>query len=207
MCGLARALEMVGDRWTLLIIRQLLTGPKRYVDLHNCLHGLSTNLLAERLKRLESDGILTKRDTPPPVATALYDLTDFGRAVQPAILELMRWGSVLLADPERRSEPIDPDWPLFPIRWLASRHPSPTPLRISLRIETEPLLFVEVHGSEGVLIRESPPSSDLVISSPGATLLGMVFGGHLELSEALDQGLEIEGDSRWLTDSLSLAYG
>lgn len=98
-CALARALDVVGERWTLLIIRELLTGPKRYKDLLHRLDGIGTNLLASRLKMLEAGGLAERRALPPPASTTAYALTARGLALEPAVVELARWGLRLLALP------------------------------------------------------------------------------------------------------------
>jgi DNA-binding HxlR family transcriptional regulator len=84
-CALARALDVVGDRWTLLIIRELSIRPCRYTDLRDGLPGIATNLLADRLKSLEAAGVIASEAAPPPVATTLYRLTDRGMALLPAM--------------------------------------------------------------------------------------------------------------------------
>lgn len=95
-CALAYALDVVGERWTLLIIRELLTGPRRFKDLMDGLPGISTNLLSERLKTLEHQGLLMRRVLPPPAGSTVYALTPFGQALETAVIELGRWGSRLL---------------------------------------------------------------------------------------------------------------
>src|SRR3954466_9029782 len=91
-CSVARALDRVGERWTLLIVRNLLLGPRRYSDLLRELPGITTNLLAKRLQELESLGILERVSLPPPAATEAYALTLQGEALEPVVMELGRWG-------------------------------------------------------------------------------------------------------------------
>lgn len=98
-CPLAKALDVLGERWTLLIVRELLTGPKRYTDLRQGLPGLATDLLAARLRELQKAGVVTQRDVPRPTPATVYELTERGRALKPAILELGRWGRPLLREP------------------------------------------------------------------------------------------------------------
>src|SRR5689334_10593569 len=95
-CALAYALDLIGERWTMLLIRELLPGPRRFTDLMDGLPGISTNLLTERLRALEDQGLLTKRILPPPAASTVYDLTPVGRALETALIELGRWGSQFL---------------------------------------------------------------------------------------------------------------
>lgn len=95
LCGIARALDVVGERWSLLLVRELLYGPKRFADLHRGLPGLSQNVLTQRLRDLEESGVLVHRRGLPPIAGQVYELTDRGRALEPVLLALGRWGSPL----------------------------------------------------------------------------------------------------------------
>src|SRR2546427_12402137 len=92
-CAVARSLDVVGERWTLLIVRDLLVGPKRYKDLLIGLPGIGTNLLADRLRELEGAGILRRTVLPPPAGSTVYELTSSGQALEPVILALGRWGA------------------------------------------------------------------------------------------------------------------
>ena len=97
-CGLARTLDVVGDRWTLLIVRELLPGPRRFTDLLDGLPGIARNLLTERLRALERDGIIARNDLPPPAARQVYELTDDGRDLANAMAPLIAWGSRRMGD-------------------------------------------------------------------------------------------------------------
>jgi DNA-binding HxlR family transcriptional regulator len=92
-CGLAYALDIIGERWTLLIVRELVAGPRRFKDLLDGLPGISTNLLSERLRDLEQQGMIRHRTLPQPAGSAVYELTATGQALEPALLELGKWGS------------------------------------------------------------------------------------------------------------------
>ncbi len=92
-CGIARALDVVGDRWALLVVRELIFGPKRFVQLRDGLHGISPNVLSQRLRELEDTGLVRRDVLAPPASVAIYELTDRGRALEPVLLELGRWGS------------------------------------------------------------------------------------------------------------------
>lgn len=98
-CPLAKALDVLGERWTLLIVRELLTGPKRYTDLRAGLPGMATDLLAARLRELQVAGVIGRREVPRPTPATVYELTERGRALRPVIVELSRWGRPLLVDP------------------------------------------------------------------------------------------------------------
>ena len=95
LCGIARALDVVGERWALLVVRELMFGPKRFADLHRGLPGLSQNVLTQRLRDLEDSQVLVRRRALPPAAGLIYELTDHGRELEPVLLALGRWGSPL----------------------------------------------------------------------------------------------------------------
>jgi DNA-binding HxlR family transcriptional regulator len=108
-CPVAHALGLVGERWALLVVRELLHGPKRYTDLADGLPGIGTNVLASRLRDLEAAGVVTKRTLPPPAASRVYELTDYGLALKPAIRELALWGARSLGPPTDEDE-LFPGW-------------------------------------------------------------------------------------------------
>ena len=110
-CALARAVDVVGNRWTLLIIRELRPGPRRFTDLVDGLPGISRKLLSERLRELERDGIITRKELPPPAARQVYELTEDGRALATAMTPLIVWGI-------RRLGPLTSDQ-AFQARWSA----------------------------------------------------------------------------------------
>jgi DNA-binding HxlR family transcriptional regulator/putative sterol carrier protein len=110
-CGLARALDVAGDRWTLLIVRELTPGPRRFTDLVDGLPGISRKLLTERLRELERDGILARHELPPPAARQVYELTDDGRDLAQAMGPLSAWGGRRLGN----REPTES----FQARWSA----------------------------------------------------------------------------------------
>src|SRR5436305_8974178 len=91
-CGIARALDRVGERWALLVVRELLLGPKRFGDLRAGLPGASPNVLSQRLRELEDAGVVRRRRLPPPAGVRVYELTEWGRELEPVVLHLGRWG-------------------------------------------------------------------------------------------------------------------
>src|SRR5215203_4156730 len=108
-CPIARALDLVGDRWALLVIRELMHGPKRYTDLVDHLPGIGTNILASRLRDLEAGGVVAKRTLPPPAASRVYDLTEYGRGLRATLRELALWGARSLGPPTAEDE-LFPGW-------------------------------------------------------------------------------------------------
>jgi DNA-binding HxlR family transcriptional regulator/putative sterol carrier protein len=119
-CALARALDVVGDRWTLLIVRELVPGPRRFTDLLEGLPGVSRNLLTERLRGLERDGVVARKELPAPAARLVYELTADGRDLADAIIPLIRWGVGRLGDCES-DESFRPRWSAVAMAGLADR--------------------------------------------------------------------------------------
>jgi DNA-binding HxlR family transcriptional regulator len=119
-CTLARTLDVVGERWTLLLLRELMLGPKRFTDLLDGLPGIGRNLLSERLRRLESAGLIARAELPPPAASRVYVLTEDGKALGPAMAELGRWGAERLG-PAPRGHVFRPAWAVFPLSYMADR--------------------------------------------------------------------------------------
>ncbi|HEY8980412.1 MAG TPA: winged helix-turn-helix transcriptional regulator [Streptomyces sp.] len=113
-CSAARALDVVGDRWTLLIVRELLAGPRRYTDLHADLPGVSTDVLASRLKDMERDGLTARRRLPPPGAAYVYELTARGRELLPVLQALGEWGQADLGE-RRPTDAVRAHWFALPL--------------------------------------------------------------------------------------------
>ncbi|WP_318212259.1 helix-turn-helix domain-containing protein [Streptomyces sp. SJL17-1] len=115
-CATARTLDLVGERWTLLLIRELLTGPKRFGGLQASLQGLGTGLLASRLKHLEREGLARKVTLPPPARTPAYALTEAGEELGPAVLALARWGLTWAMGERRADETFHAGWAVLGLR-------------------------------------------------------------------------------------------
>jgi DNA-binding HxlR family transcriptional regulator len=119
-CPLARALDLIGERWTFLVVRELLLGPRRYTDLLDGLPGVGTNILAARLATLQSAGLVAKRALPAPTAVTVYELTDAGRALRPTVRALSEWGEqhgALVTD----EQTVRPGWILSSVARRGSR--------------------------------------------------------------------------------------
>src|SRR5918911_3186065 len=117
-CALARALDVAGDRWTLLIVRELVPGARRFTDLLEGLPGISRNLLTERLRGLERDGVVARTELPPPAARQVYELTEDGRDLAAAMAPLIGWGARRLGDRET-GESFRARWPAVGMAGLA----------------------------------------------------------------------------------------
>ena len=202
-CGLARAVDLVGERWALLVVRGLILGPRRFTDLQADLPGIGTNVLSARLKELERDGVVRRRVLPPPAASTVYELTDFGRALEPALLALGRWGACVLS--ARTSEQtLRSGWIGVALRAFAD----PETARgahadIELRLENGVLHaaiadgVVEVsdgHASEPQLVIEADNEPFLALLSGAVSSKALVEAGVLRL----------EGDTRLLATFLDV---
>jgi DNA-binding HxlR family transcriptional regulator len=119
-CPLARALDLIGERWTFLVVRELLLGPRRYTDLLDGLPGVGTNILAARLATLQSAGLVAKRTLPAPTAVTVYELTDAGRALRPTVRALSEWGEQHGA-PVTDDQSVRPGWILSSVARRGSR--------------------------------------------------------------------------------------
>jgi DNA-binding HxlR family transcriptional regulator len=145
-CPVAHALGLVGERWALLVVLELMRGPKRYTDLAENLRGIGTNILASRLRDLEAAGVVTKRTLAPPAASKVYELTDYGRELRPVIRELALWGARSLGPPSAGDE-------LFP-GWLANAldtvvAPLAPPGRFEFRVGDEVASLVDGEVLDG----------------------------------------------------------
>jgi len=114
-CGLARALDVVGERWTLLIVRNLLLGPRRYGDLLDQLPGITTNLLAKRLREMSDAGLIRKTQLPAPAGAIVYELTEEGAALEPVTSELARWGGRFMDRP-KRGDTVNLAWGMLSLK-------------------------------------------------------------------------------------------
>jgi DNA-binding HxlR family transcriptional regulator len=195
-CAMTKALDVIGDRWTLLVVRELLAaGPRRYTDLLHGLPGIATNLLVDRLRQLEQAGVIYREDAPPPVATTLYHLTDRGRELVPLVYELGRWGEALLG--ERGDDEIRSHWLVLPLQHdLVDRTPERPPIAIEVRTGDQPIVLETVDG--GVRARPGRAERpDGVLAGPPELVMALLTG-KLELEAARAQGLQYEGDPQTL---------
>jgi DNA-binding HxlR family transcriptional regulator len=193
-CSVAKALDVVGDRWTMLIIRELmLQGPCRYTDLKHGLPGIATNLLSERLRELESAGLIRREEAAPPVATTLFHLTDVGAGLEPALRALGDWGIRYMAEPDEQDQ-FRTHWFAYPVSlFLRDRDPEGAAVSIELRTEGRPAV-IEVSGGSVRTRLGSAAEPDLVLSGPPRLILGLL-SARLSPAQARDRGLEITGDT------------
>jgi DNA-binding HxlR family transcriptional regulator len=192
-CSVAKALDVVGDRWTLLIIRELLLqGPCRYTDLKSGLPGIASNLLADRLRELERAGLIRREEAPPPVATALFRLTDAGHELEPVLNALGGWGIRYMARPNEGDE-FRSHWFAFPASFfLHDRDPGGPPVTIELRTADRPAV-IEVSGGAVITRPGTAADPDLILTGTAPLILA-TLSAHLTIGEAAARGLEISGD-------------
>ena len=206
-CSIAKSLDVVGDRWTLLIVRELLLrGSARYTDIREGLPGVATNLLADRLRDLEREGIVERREAPPPVATTVFELTDRGRELEPVLDALGRWGVPLMADGPCEGDEFRSRWLAWPAEnFLRDGEPDGPPATIELDAGGEPVVIEvasgTVHARPGTV--DEPDAS---LSGSPHTLLG-VLSGQLDLDTARSLGLELRGDEQVIRRVQPLAAG
>jgi DNA-binding HxlR family transcriptional regulator len=196
-CAIAKALDVVGDRWVLLIVRELMTsGPSRYTDLLKGLPGIATNLLADRLRDMEKAGLLRREEAPPPVATTLFHLTERGRALNPILEELGRWGAPLMGVPQPTNV-FRSHWLVFPLdSYLVDRSPKEPPIAIAIRTGDEPMVAETAEGKVRTR-RGTVEHPDAVLSGRPGLILGLL-SGRFDLKEARNRGLEFKGSQKAL---------
>jgi DNA-binding HxlR family transcriptional regulator len=200
-CPLARAAEVLGNRWSMLILRELMLGPQRFSDLRRRLAGVSTSVLSERLAALEGFGVIAQQELPPPAAARVYRLTARGQSARPVLLALARFGLHWLG-PMGGGDHFEADWLRLSLEAFAA--PGPTPARrFELRIASGP-------GSEAVVLRfaggptglhflHDGEPADVVVTAEPQHLLGLLTG-LLPADAARAQGASIEGDDATLAD-------
>jgi len=195
-CSIARALDVTGDRWTLLIVRELLLqGPCRFTDLKRGLPGIATNLLSARLKELESAALVTREDAPPPVATALYELTESGRALEPALKALALWGLRFMGE-ERADDAFQARWLAYAPAWFTTDADPDAPPAVIQLIAAGELAVIELGDGQVRTRLGRAADPDLVLDGPPRAVLGLLTGvvdleraGHLGLSATGATGL------------------
>ena len=204
-CGLAAALDVLGERWTLLLVRDLALGPQRYSDLLAGLPGIGSGLLAERLKQLEHEGLVHRAQLPPPAhAVTVYELTDEGRALSHAMLPLALWGA-------RRLGPRDPeltyrsDWLLHSL-WATFKPEAAAGVHdlYEFRLDDD-VLHVSIDDGDMVVQRgPAPVKPDLTVTTDPETLLAIGLGQVDPAAAAADGRVGVEGDPDALDRAIAI---
>jgi DNA-binding HxlR family transcriptional regulator/putative sterol carrier protein len=194
-CGIARALDLVGERWALLIVRELLLGPKRFTDLRAGVPGASPNVLAQRLRELEQAGLVLRRKLGPPAGVQVYELTARGHDLEPILLELGRWGS---RSPSRPAAELGVDALMLALKTTFDAGAA-RGLRSSyqLRLGNDCFRVVVADGRIDIT-RGSTEAPDVTLETDGATLRSLVFGRRRLTEVVRSGGLRFEGHRQTL---------
>lgn len=194
-CGIARALDLVGERWALMVVRELLLGPKRFTDLRTGLPHVSPDVLAQRLRDLEQAGVVHHRRLPPPFASQVYELTPSGRALEQVLIELGRWGGAH-APPPRDDMCMSPDSYALSLRALFDPvRAGDFAARVELRLGDDRLRVVIADGHVEA-DRGELPDADAVIETDPHTLID-VLHGHRRLADVLAaETMRVSGNKR-----------
>ncbi|WP_344260892.1 winged helix-turn-helix transcriptional regulator [Actinomadura napierensis] len=207
-CGLARALDIVGERWTLLIVRELMSGPKRYSDLAAALDGIGTSLLASRVKQLEADGVIARRRLPPPIASTVYELTATGTDLARAIMPLALWGARHYTGEGRGPADVyRAEWTLTPLVHLLP----PDALRdveavYEFHVDDSTAHLRIQDGQAHIAPGVADGQADVTIRSDSSALAA-IAAGRLDITEALEAGqIEADGEATALTTLLELLH-
>jgi DNA-binding HxlR family transcriptional regulator len=191
-CAAAHALDLVGERWALLVVRELLLGPKRFTDLRDGLPSVSPNVLAQRLRELEGVGVVRRRKLPPPAASKVYELTEWGAELEPVIVRLGRWGARSPSKP--RDAELGVDSLILSFRTMFDPLAADD-LKASYELRLgEEVFRAVVDEGRFEIARGEAEQPDAIIETDAGTLAALVYEGR-ELAEALRAGeIKIEGD-------------
>jgi len=194
-CRFAYALDVVGERWALLVVRELLLGPKRFTDLRAGLPHASSNILSERLRDLEHGGVIQRRKLPPPAASTVYELTEWGRELEPVVTKLGTWGARSPIPPD--SQEIGPDSIVLALRSLFDPQVAgDLGVTYELRIG-EDRFRVEIADGELELSRGAGEDPAVVIATADAGTLAAILAGQLPLDDAIATGAaHLEGSKQ-----------
>jgi DNA-binding HxlR family transcriptional regulator len=188
-CAIARALDVLGERWSLLLLRELTLGPRRYRDLATGLPGIPSHVLAARLKDLQAAGVITRRTLPAPTDVTVYELTEAGRALQPALKELLDWG--LRYGPEPSEDDVgQPGWGLLG----AAGRPTALPAGQTCELRVGQEVFYLSSDAGTLTVRRGPaPDGDAVVTMSTDTLFSLLTG-QTTVTDAVRQST-IDGDT------------
>lgn len=195
-CGFARALEVVGERWAMLIVRDLLVGPRRFTDLHQGLPGIPTNVLTARLKELEEAGVVRRRVLPRPANAVIYELTEYGAELEDTVIELGRWGAKLLDDP-RRDETVTANSLIMALRTIF-RPEAARGVKTGYELRLgEIVIHARVHNKKIEVGKGALASPDLIIEAGPA--IKALFTGEVSPADAIKTGIvRIKGNPELL---------
>ena len=196
-CGVALALDVVGGRWTLLLVRDLLLGPRRFGDLLAGLPGLTPNLLSDRLRSLQAHGVVVRTKLPPPSGATVYELTERGRALEHVVLALGAFGEEYLRAPESSALHADLRWLMVSLK---RRYRGGAPPAV-IEIVSGDKAFSVTLERESIDVRDgSPARPNVRIEGEEQPIAGLLLG-MLPVRSAAGAGVSIEGD-KWVVHAL-----
>ncbi|MEP6953597.1 MAG: winged helix-turn-helix transcriptional regulator [Solirubrobacteraceae bacterium] len=199
---MARALDRVGERWAMMIVRELLMGPKRFTDLRTGLPTASPNVLAQRLRELERDGIVVKRRLPPPAASQVYELTEWGHELEGVALALGRWGARAAMAPEGTTMSLDSHLVSMTTLFDPERAGN-FALRLELRLGDETFRVV-VAGGELEIERGTLSAPDATLTTEPLALVELMHGWRDFDAALADGSAVIDGDAERVRTFLTL---
>jgi len=202
-CGVARAMELVGERWALLVIRDLIPGAKRFTDLQRGLPKIPSNVLSARLKELEQAGVVERRVLAHPARSVVYDLTSYGRGLEGIVLDLARWGTQAFGEP-RPDDTVHPASLIVGLR-ATFRPDAARSVRASIQLRVDDAV-VHLRIDDGTLAlgEGELPDADLAIDTDKR--LGALMSGELSPAEAVESGVvRLTGDTR-LVEQFAKAF-
>ena len=189
-CGIARALDVVGERWAMLVVRELLLGPQRYGDLRRALPAVSSNLLTDRLRELEAHGVLSRRTLPPPAGAVVYQLTESGRELEPAVLALGAWG---LRVPMPAAPTLSATSVLLFLRGSYRADPTQPPATCTVELGDRTWTVTSTTGRLHIQAGE-PAAADARLRTDPATLNALLAEPALLDIRLTDGAVTIDGD-------------
>jgi DNA-binding HxlR family transcriptional regulator len=193
-CGVARALDVVGERWALLVVRELLLGPKRFTDLRSGMPKIGPDVLAQRLRELDQAGVVRQGRLPPPAATQVYELTSRGQELEPVVMALGRWGSEV--DFPDGATVFGPDSAVLALKTLFSPVPEGDGLlgrTFALQLD-EQRYWLRPGASSLAAQRGEAPDPEATIASDPATLAQTLWHGGDLRAQLRSGGIRIEGN-------------
>lgn len=192
-CAAAHALDLVGERWALLVVRELVLGPKRFTDIRRGLPGASPNVISQRLRDLERAGVVARRTLPPPAASRVYELTDWGRELEGVIIALGRWGARSPA--HTLEDELGEDSVILAMRTMfAPEAAAGADVRLTLRLGDRSFRVRVAGGTLEAACGEDDDPQATITTDPG-TLAGVIWGGR-PVADAVEAGeMTVDGDA------------
>jgi DNA-binding HxlR family transcriptional regulator len=187
-CGIARALDLVGERWALLVVRELVLGPRRFTDLREGLPGIATNVLSQRLRQLERDGIVARRRLPPPAASNVYELTEYGQELVPIMLALGRWGASSMG-PRQQEHTSRSHW--FALA-LKAYHEPEAAADVTAKVALDfgdAQVTLRLDGGQLDVLPGIDPDAELTIAADPETLVAFLSGAAVTVDAQGDREL------------------